>query len=198
MSSWPPTSTEISSPAFLGPGASGLLGCGSRSAMPVVGIRRPRRWSARPGSLPRRGSPGKSRLSASAGPPTGSCVTRSASSPLIPGPSNVWVADLCNRARARGHDHPHAVRVLARAWLHVIWRCWQDGVSSDPAQHNALQRLSKQDQPSEGRIRGVEVDTGLLWAARAARSAGGRPSGGACRPSGPCHPWSIRPESVHR
>jgi transposase len=59
-----------------------------------------------------------------------------------------WAADLYNRARARGHDHPHAVRILARAWLFVIWHCWQDGVAYDPARHRALQTLLKQDQQS--------------------------------------------------
>ncbi len=48
---------------------------------------------------------------------------------------------LYRRARDRGHDHPHAVRILARAWLHVIWRCWQDRVPYNPANHRALQRL---------------------------------------------------------
>ena len=57
-----------------------------------------------------------------------------------------WAADLYNRARARGHDHPHAVRILARAWLFVIWHCWQDQVAYDPARHRALQRLLQQDQ----------------------------------------------------
>jgi transposase len=55
--------------------------------------------------------------------------------------ANPWAADLYNRAIARGHDHPHAVRILARAWLHVIWHCWQDGTAYDPAQHRALQRV---------------------------------------------------------
>jgi transposase len=54
---------------------------------------------------------------------------------------NPWAADLYRQARARNHDHPHAVRILARAWLHVIWRCWQDGVPYDPAKHHALQRV---------------------------------------------------------
>ena len=54
---------------------------------------------------------------------------------------NPWAADLYQRARARNHDHPHAVRILARAWLHVIWKCWQDGVPYDPAKHHALQRV---------------------------------------------------------
>jgi transposase len=55
--------------------------------------------------------------------------------------ANPWAADLYHRARDRGHDHPHAVRILARAWLHIIWRCWQDGVPYDPAKHHALQRI---------------------------------------------------------
>jgi transposase len=57
-----------------------------------------------------------------------------------------WAADLYQRARARGHDHPHAVRILARAWLFVIWHCWQDGTAYDPARHRALQTLLNQDQ----------------------------------------------------
>jgi transposase len=60
--------------------------------------------------------------------------------------ANPWAADLYNRARARGHDHPHAVRILARAWLYVIWHCWQDGITYDPAKHRALQTLLNQDQ----------------------------------------------------
>ena len=47
-------------------------------------------------------------------------------------------------ARARGKDHPHAVRILARAWIYVIWRCWHDGTAYDPAKHNALQRILNQ------------------------------------------------------
>jgi transposase len=59
-----------------------------------------------------------------------------------------WAADLYNRARARGHDHPHAVRILARAWLFVIWHCWQDQAAYDPGRHRALQTLLNQDQPA--------------------------------------------------
>lgn len=55
--------------------------------------------------------------------------------------ANPWAADLYNRARARGHDHPHAVRILGRAWADIIWRCWQNGAAYDPDQHNALQRI---------------------------------------------------------
>jgi transposase len=58
--------------------------------------------------------------------------------------ANPWAADLYAKAIARGHDHPHAVRILARAWLHIIWRCWQDQVPYDPAKHRALQRVLTQ------------------------------------------------------
>jgi transposase len=55
-----------------------------------------------------------------------------------------WAAAIYDAARDRGEDHPHAVRILARAWIHVIWRCWQDGAAYDPAKHNTLQRILDQ------------------------------------------------------
>jgi transposase len=55
--------------------------------------------------------------------------------------ANPWADHLYRQAIARGHDHPHAVRVLARAWLYVIWHCWQNNTAYDPARHGALQRL---------------------------------------------------------
>ena len=58
--------------------------------------------------------------------------------------ANPWAADIYARARARGMRHPHAVRVLARAWTAVIWRCWQDHVPYDPARHGALNRYLNQ------------------------------------------------------
>jgi transposase len=60
--------------------------------------------------------------------------------------SNPWAADLYAKARAKQHDHPHAVRILARAWVNVIWRCWQDHTVYNPADHGALQRILNQDQ----------------------------------------------------
>jgi transposase len=61
-----------------------------------------------------------------------------------------WAVGLYDRARARGHDHPHAVRILARAWLFVIWHCWQDETAYDPARHRALQAILNQDQQAAG------------------------------------------------
>jgi transposase len=54
-----------------------------------------------------------------------------------------WAADIYNRARASGKDHPHAVRILARAWIRVIWRCWQDNTPYDPTRHGGAQRLEQ-------------------------------------------------------
>jgi transposase len=51
-------------------------------------------------------------------------------------------ASIYNAARAGGKDHPHAVRILARAWIRVIYRCWLDGVPYDPALHAAAGRLT--------------------------------------------------------
>ncbi len=57
-----------------------------------------------------------------------------------------WARDVYAKARARGQDHPHAIRTLGRAWLRVLWRCWRDRVPYDPALHGNLQRL----QPAGG------------------------------------------------
>ena len=51
--------------------------------------------------------------------------------------ASAWAAGLYHRARERGCDHPHAVRILARAWLRVLWRAWQDRKPYDPATHAA-------------------------------------------------------------
>jgi hypothetical protein len=51
--------------------------------------------------------------------------------------ANPWAQDVYARARARGLNHAHAVRVLARAWLRIIWRCWTDHTPYDAARHLA-------------------------------------------------------------
>lgn len=64
--------------------------------------------------------------------------------------ANAWAADLYRKAIDRGHDHPHAVRILARSWLHIIWRCWQDHTVYDPARHNALRAIQHRDRQLVG------------------------------------------------
>ena len=53
-----------------------------------------------------------------------------------------WAADTYRRAIERGCRHNHAVRILARAWIRIIWRCWQDDVAFDPTLHRARQALA--------------------------------------------------------
>ncbi len=48
-----------------------------------------------------------------------------------------WAADVYKRAKARGCDHPHAVRILARAWARVLWRAWTDRKPYDLLKHAA-------------------------------------------------------------
>lgn len=52
-----------------------------------------------------------------------------------------WANDVYTRARNRGHDHPHAIRILGRAWTRILWRCWQDHTPYDPTRHGNLNRL---------------------------------------------------------
>jgi transposase len=53
-----------------------------------------------------------------------------------------WAANLYAAARQRGKHHPHAIRILARAWLRVMWACWHTNTAYDPAKHRAEQRLT--------------------------------------------------------
>lgn len=46
-----------------------------------------------------------------------------------------WAFSVYRAARQRGCDHPHAIRILARAWVRVLWRCWHDHTLYDPATH---------------------------------------------------------------
>lgn len=52
-----------------------------------------------------------------------------------------WAALVYQRARARGCRHQHAIRILARAWARILWRCWQDRASYDVHRHRAAQAL---------------------------------------------------------
>jgi transposase len=57
--------------------------------------------------------------------------------------ANAWAAAVYAKAKARGCDHPHAIRILSRAWLRVIWRAWIDRQPYDPAHHGAAQLALK-------------------------------------------------------
>lgn len=55
-----------------------------------------------------------------------------------------WPAQLYRDARSRGKRHPHAVRILMRAWMRVICSCWHNGTVHDPANHGAERRHTGQ------------------------------------------------------
>jgi transposase len=58
-----------------------------------------------------------------------------------------WAAAVYARAQARGCDHAHAIRILARAWVRVLWRCWQDRRPYDPMLHRGAQPLLELQPP---------------------------------------------------
>jgi transposase len=51
-----------------------------------------------------------------------------------------WAARLYADARARGKRNPHATRIVAPAWIRVIWACWHTGTPYDPAAHRAARQ----------------------------------------------------------
>jgi transposase len=61
-----------------------------------------------------------------------------------------WAQDRYAAARARGQDHPRAIRTLGRAWTRVLWRCWQNGTAYDPALHQGHQNHLKSTAPDLG------------------------------------------------
>ena len=56
--------------------------------------------------------------------------------------ANEWARGIYAAARARGCDHPHAIRILARAWLRIIWRAWTDRKPYDPKLHLGALKLA--------------------------------------------------------
>ena len=68
---------------------------------------------------------------------------------------NPWAADIYDRARARGASHPHAARILGRAWSQVIWRLWQHHDTYDPrATHHAATRDRRRSLRTVGPLPG--------------------------------------------
>jgi transposase len=55
--------------------------------------------------------------------------------------ASAWAHNIYGAARARGCDHPHAIRILARAWLRVIWRAWVDRKPYSPELHLGAVKL---------------------------------------------------------
>jgi transposase len=78
--------------------------------------------------------------SSPARPATRSYGRRCSTSPTTPATPPL-AAKIYAEAIQRTRHHPHAVRILARAWIRVIWRIWQDGVAYHPTKHRGAVRL---------------------------------------------------------
>jgi transposase len=53
-----------------------------------------------------------------------------------------WAAATYAKARGRGCDHPHAIRILARARLRVLWKAWSDRKPYSPKLHAGALKLA--------------------------------------------------------
>jgi transposase len=68
-----------------------------------------------------------------------------------PSPPTLTTADTPAAGRRRSATTPaqpvrplHAVRILAHAWIRVIWRCWHDNTPYEPSRHEAAHALAAQ------------------------------------------------------
>ena len=87
-----------------------------------------------------------------------------------------WAQDLYAQARARGHDHPRAIRTVGRAWSRIVWRCWQDHAPYDPMRHRALQRHITVTIPASSGPRPDLPATQRMAGAAVTETAATRPS----------------------
>lgn len=55
-----------------------------------------------------------------------------------------WARQLYEQARDRGCDHPHAVRIVARSWVRVLWRAWKEMEPYNVTKHGNAQALIRQ------------------------------------------------------
>lgn len=71
---------------------------------------------------------------------------------------SAWAAQLYEKAtKEKGYSHAHAIRILARAWARVLWRCWKERAPYDPERHRlAVQKRqpAKPARPKPTRRRG--------------------------------------------
>jgi transposase len=60
-----------------------------------------------------------------------------------------WATQLYEKAtKEKGYSHAHAIRILARAWARVLFRCWKDRTPYDEERH--LQAVRKQQVTRHG------------------------------------------------
>lgn len=52
-----------------------------------------------------------------------------------------WARLVYQSARNRGCDHPHAIRILTRAWIRVLWKAWTTNTPYDPNLHKGARKF---------------------------------------------------------
>ena len=63
---------------------------------------------------------------------------------------SAWARYVYRNARRRGCSHPHAIRILTRAWIDVLWACWRRMTHYDPRLHRAAQPFLAAPSPGTG------------------------------------------------
>ncbi|MDX1647597.1 MAG: transposase [Longimicrobiales bacterium] len=59
-----------------------------------------------------------------------------------------WAFAVYRNARQRGCDHPHAIRILARSWLRVLYSCWHNHTPYDITKHARALPFLNPDEPA--------------------------------------------------
>jgi len=54
---------------------------------------------------------------------------------------STWAMHTYREARLRGCRHPHAIRILARAWIRILWRLWHTNTTYNPHTHRNAEAL---------------------------------------------------------
>jgi transposase len=54
---------------------------------------------------------------------------------------STWAMHVYREARLRGCRHPHAIRILARAWIRILWALWHTNTTYDLHAHRNAEAL---------------------------------------------------------
>ncbi len=56
---------------------------------------------------------------------------------------STWAMHIYREARLRGCRHPHAIRILARAWMRILYQLWHTNTTYNPQTHRNAEALRK-------------------------------------------------------
>jgi len=64
-----------------------------------------------------------------------------------------WAAHIYATARGRGCRHPHAVRILARAWIRVLWKVWITRMPYDSDKHSCAKCFLRSEKSGDALLK---------------------------------------------